>query len=174
MHPSHSKIACGMSLSCQPTLSVYGWSISSICDHGGPSQSPKTSNNGITFNRDTLSAQCAIDDADLGFAPCGSHCRWAYDDQKTFQGTGDTHFPTFFHRRNIPPKILEHKHHYLCKIFEMGALVPMLLLAVYLMRLSYHRNRLENHWVHPLLPVVCVYGRGTKPLGDKYFCPHSQ
>ena len=43
MQPSHSKIAYGMFLSCQPTLSVYGWSISPICDHGGPYQSPKTS-----------------------------------------------------------------------------------------------------------------------------------
>ena len=43
MHPSHSKIAYGMSLSCQPTLLVSGWSISTIFDHGGPSQSPKTS-----------------------------------------------------------------------------------------------------------------------------------
>ena len=32
-----------MSLSCQPTLSVSGRSISPICDHGGPSQSPKAS-----------------------------------------------------------------------------------------------------------------------------------
>ena len=43
MHPSLSKIAYEMSPSCQPTLSVSGWSISPICDHGGPSQSPKTS-----------------------------------------------------------------------------------------------------------------------------------
>ena len=46
MHPSHSKIAYGISLSCQPTLSVSGVSILPICVHGGLSQSPKT-------NRDT-------------------------------------------------------------------------------------------------------------------------
>ena len=40
---SHSKILYGMSLSCQPTLSVSRHSISPICDHGGPRQSPKTS-----------------------------------------------------------------------------------------------------------------------------------
>ena len=43
MHPFHSKIAYRISLSCQSTLSVSGWSISPICDHGGPFQSPKTS-----------------------------------------------------------------------------------------------------------------------------------
>ena len=29
-----------MSLACQPTLLVFGWSISPICDHGGPLSEP--------------------------------------------------------------------------------------------------------------------------------------
>ena len=39
--PPHSKISFGISLSCQPTLSVSRKSRSPICEHGAPLTAPK-------------------------------------------------------------------------------------------------------------------------------------